>query len=143
MLLCLEKKYSLEEYLKMVRTKEEIKKLDTEEYIAKKIISDPRLKKMVAFVTGSLLYFNKAIINAAEPTVKGLEKINYAGNTLLTVARTIGYWVCLVMCIVEIIKSVANGDTKSISKIIMKYILAIGAFYMLPWMFDLVRAIFS
>jgi hypothetical protein len=127
----------------MVRTKEEINKLGTSEYIAKKILNDQRFKKMFAFSVGSLLYFSKTIISAAEPTVKGLDKINYAGNTLLTVARTIGYWVCLVMCIVEIIKSVANGDTKSISKIVMKYILAIGAFYMLPWLFDLVKAIFS
>lgn len=143
MLFILERKYSLEEYLKMVRTKEEMKQLGTKEYIAKKILNDQKLKKMFAFVAGSFMYLQNGVVKAAEPSLKALDKINYAGGTLLTVIRTVGYWIALLMCIVEIIRCLANGDTKEISKIIIKYLLAIGAFFILPWLFDLVKAIFS
>jgi hypothetical protein len=57
--------------------------------------------------------------------------------------RRIGYWVLLVMCILEVLKCVANGDTKEIGKIIMKYLLAFMVLFLIPWAFDLVIGIFS
>jgi hypothetical protein len=51
--------------------------------------------------------------------------------------------VLLVMCILEVLKCVANGDTKEIGKIIMKYLLAFMVLFLIPWAFDLVIGIFS
>ncbi|BDR77058.1 hypothetical protein [Clostridium tetani] len=69
-------------------------------------------------------------------------KINSAGGALLSVVRSFGYWICLIMCGLEIIKSLMQGDTRSISKIIIKYILGFSALYFLPWLFDLIREVF-
>lgn len=72
-----------------------------------------------------------------------LSKVNVAGNTLLTIVRTFGYWTCLIMGITEVIKSLLNGDTKSIAKIMAKYILGFSSFYALPWLMDIVKGIFE
>jgi hypothetical protein len=145
------KKYTLDEYLLMVRTKEEnirvrenLKNFDVEEHIAKKILSNPRAKQLFGFVAGSLLFIKDTVVKAAtEPSLKGLDKVDTAGGVILSVMRRIGYWVLLVMCILEVLKCVANGDTKEIGKIIMKYLLAFMVLFLIPWAFDLVIGIFS
>jgi hypothetical protein len=145
------KKYTLDEYLLMVRTKEEnirvrenLKNFDVEEHIAKKILSNPRAKQLFGFVAGSLLFIKDTVVKAAtEPSLKGLDKVDTAGGVILSVMRRIGYWVLLVMCILEVLKCVANGDTKEIGKIIMKYLLAFMVLFLIPWAFGLVIGIFS
>jgi hypothetical protein len=73
----------------------------------------------------------------------GLDKIDKAGATILNLCRKIGYWACIIMAVIEIIRSLAQGDTKSIGKIIMKYSLGFGALFILPWIFDLIAEIFK
>lgn len=107
------------------------------ELVAKYINSNTELKKKVVFVCGSLLYVNE-VVNAAD----GLEKIDVAGNTMLGIVRKIGYWCCIIGCIIDIIKALMQGDTKSIAKIMMKYALAFGALYIFPWILDLIKSIF-
>lgn len=111
---------------------------DSLEEFAKKINADTKLKKTTIFVLGSLMYCKTALA-AADP----LNKINRAGSMMLGISRTIGYWLILVVCICEIIKSLMAGDTKSISKILMKNLLAFASLYLFPWMMDLVKGIFS
>ncbi|MBZ9688399.1 hypothetical protein G9F72_018885 [Clostridium estertheticum] len=108
------------------------------EEFAKKINSDTKLKKMTIFVLGSLLYCKTTLA-----VVNPLDKVNKAGNMMLGISRTIGYWLILIVCICEIIKSLMAGDTKSISKIIMKNLLAFASLYLFPWLMDLVKGIFA
>lgn len=84
------------------------------------------------------ILFCKAVHGAGD-----LTKVNQAGNILLTIVRTFGYWVCLIMGITEVIKSLLNGDTKSIGKIIAKYLLGFASFYALPWLMDIIKGIFE
>ncbi|KZL88738.1 hypothetical protein [Clostridium magnum] len=107
------------------------------ELVAKHINSNTELKKKVAFVGGSLLYMND-IVNAADP----MGKIDAAGNTILGIVRNIGYWCCIIGCIIDIIKALMQGDTKNIAKVMMKYALAFGALYIFPWILDLIKSIF-
>lgn len=107
------------------------------ELIAKHINANTELKKKAVFVLGSLLYANE-VVSAADP----LGKIDTAGNTILGIVRRIGYWCCIIGCIIDIIKALMNGDTKSIAKIMMKYALAFGALYIFPWILDLIKSIF-
>jgi len=105
--------------------------------VAKHIDANSELKKKAVFVLGSLLYVNE-VVNAADP----LAKIDTAGSTILGIVRRIGYWCCILGCIIDIIKALMQGDTKSIAKIIMKYALAFGALYIFPWILDLIKSIF-
>lgn len=69
--------------------------------------------------------------------------IDRVGNALLEIARSFGYWVFLIMCIIDILKSVCNGDTKNILNIISKYLVAFGSFYFLPYLFNLIKPMFQ
>jgi hypothetical protein len=107
------------------------------ELVASHIKDDTELKKKFIFVVGSLMYVNE-VVNAADP----LGKIDTAGNTILGIVRRIGYWCCIIGCIIDIIKALMQGDTKSVAKIMMKYALAFAALYLFPWILDLIKAIF-
>lgn len=109
-------------------------KIKYSEEFAKEILKDPQLTKKTVFVLGNLLMLERVVY------ASGIDK---AGNVLLGLARDLGYYICLLMCIMEIIKSLMQGDTKSIGKIIMKYIIAFGAFYMLPWLFNIIKDSFK
>lgn len=111
---------------------------DSLEVFAKKVKANTKLEKTVVFVLGSLMYCKTALA-ATNP----LNQINKAGNMMLGISRTIGYWLILIVCICEIIKSLMAGDTKSISKILMKNLLAFASLYLFPWMMDLVKGIFA
>lgn len=136
-----EETYSFSEYKNLIEARE-----NTEEYIAKKIMADPRLKKMSAFLLGSILYLNNAVtkVNASAPSVEAFDqKINEAGTLFVGIIQSFGYWMCIIMCAVEILKALFQGDTRSISKIIIKYLLAFSSVYAIPWIFDLIKALFS
>ena len=123
------KTYTISEFLN--------KDNDELESIAKEIKKYKRMERAFVVAIGSIMHCSK--VAAAVNT----SKIDVAGSTLLTVVRSFGYWICLIMCILEIIRSLMQGDTKSVSKIIVKYIMGFGAFYFLPWLFDIVKDVFK
>lgn len=108
-----------------------------EEAIAARILRDKKLKAMVVFVLGNLMYVQNALAVGGD-----MKKIDLAGFTILGICRRIGYWACIIMCVVEIIKALMHGDSKSITKIIAKYALGFGTLYFVPWLFDLIKTIF-
>lgn len=118
--------------LKQIREENEI------EGFATHIRNNKNLEKMFVFVTGSLIYFSK-IVSAAENSPKGIDTL---GFKLLGVFRQFAYWVCIIGCIIEICKSLMQGDHKSIGKIIAKYVLAFAAIYFVPWIFDIIKGEF-
>ena len=120
---------TLPEFLAMTR-KDEL------EVVATKIRKNKRIERMTVFVLGSLMYSQKVFAG-------GTGKIDNAGITILGVCRQIGYWACIIMCVIEIIRSLMQGDTKSISKIISKYVLGFAALYLVPWIFDLIKEVFA
>lgn len=119
------------------KNKQKAKYNSNMELVAKHINADSKLKKQAIFVLGSLFYVQDAVSATGD-----LGKIDKAGNTILGIVRKTGYWICIVGCIIDIIKSLMQGDTKSIAKIMMKYALAFAALYIFPWMLDLIKAIF-
>ena len=106
------------------------------ELIAYNILNNKNLKKVMVVAMGSLMYCQ----NVLAATNTG--KIDVAGIAILGICRQIGYWACIIMCCIEIIRSLMQGDTKGISKIISKYVLGFGALYLMPWIFDLIKSIF-
>ena len=131
--------WTYEEYFREVKEKEMLERLSREaETLLQKIKYNKPLLKATTLLTA--LTMNS--INVLAYT-KGVEALPVAGNKLLNILQVFGYYVCVIMCIIEIIKSLISGDTKSISRIVVKYIIAFGSFYFLPWIFDLIRDIFS
>lgn len=126
-------------FLQQLKDRKKRKKLYQFELLAKEINDNPKLRKITIFTLGNLLYCQQALAN----TTANVAKINQAGNTILGICRTIGYWTCILMCISSIIKDLLQGDTRSIAKIITKYALAFSSFYLLPWILDIIKDIFA
>jgi len=70
-------------------------------------------------------------------------KIDKAGNTILALCRNLGYWLCIIMCTLEVLRNLMQGDTRGIARIISKYAMGFGTLYFLPWLFDLIKSIFN
>lgn len=122
------KTMTVEEFMENYRQKYEMKQF------AKKIKSNKRLEKMFVFVTASIM--NCQTVLATSKATKGIDTL---GIKLLGVTRTVAYWICLLGCILEICKTLMQGDYKSIGKIIVKYTIAFSAIYFVPWVFDIIK----
>lgn len=109
------------------------------ETLATKILKDGRLIKV--FVMGIALINMSNKVYADTTQVTG--KIDEAGTMFLDVVQTIARWTCLVMCLVEITKSIMNGSTKDIGKIMFKYLLAFATTFLMPFAFDMIESIFQ
>lgn len=114
-------------------------KVSLDSWIGNTKKKDTKLYKTLIFTVAGLNYASTVL---ADTTV-AVSKINSAGYMILSVAQSIGYWLCLVGCIIEILKSVMNGTSKDAGKIMMKYILYFAALYLMPFAFDMIRDIFS
>ena len=94
-----------------------------------------------------MLYLNNLSVEVMASTgpnvTKFNSKVNEIGNMFVGIIQTIGYWTCLIMCAVEILKCLFQGDTKSLTKIICKYLMAFAGLYILPWIFELIKSMFS
>ncbi|WP_194190355.1 hypothetical protein [Clostridium chrysemydis] len=80
--------------------------------------------------------------NALDVNTSGIDKL---GNTFLVLLQKGGYWICLVMGIKDIISQLMKGgdNINDVGKVIVKYVLAFGSLYMLPYLFDLASECFK
>lgn len=132
MLLVKEETYTVGEFLNYLdRDKIEIE--------TKKFMTNPKTKKILVTITACLSY----TVNVLADTSQAVSKMDLAGQSILTVCKTAFYWIAIISCALEIIKNLMSGNSSNISKIIGKYIVAFGGIYLLPWIFDLIRSIFS
>lgn len=118
------------------RERKELQKMDS---IATKIMGNPRLKKLVVFTIAGLNYASTVLAD----TTDAIGKINTGGFMILGIVQTIGYWLCLIGCIMEILKAIMNGSSKDVGKIMLKYLLVFGSLYLMPFGFNLIREIFA
>lgn len=109
---------------------------DKKELIAKRISASPRLIKCFTVLMGTMLV-SQNVMAATDP----LKKIDDAGAIFLSIVMRVGYRLILIMCAIEILKSLMQGDTKSVGKILIKYLSATLALYSFPWLVDIVIGI--
>lgn len=121
------------------KTLKEIKAENGLEGIATKIINNDRLRKIAVFTIAGLNYASTVLADANDAT----SRIDSAGNMFLGIVQSIGYWLCLIGCMMEILKSVMNGSSKDVGKIMMKYLLIFAALYLMPFAFNLIKEIFA
>lgn len=133
---------TIPQFLQYKRGEKSIKDIEIEnglESIATKIMNNDRLRKMTVFVIAGLNYTSTALADTAE----AVGRIDSAGNMFLGIIQSIGYWLCLIGCIMEILKSVMNGSSKDVGKVMLKYLLIFAALYLMPFAFNLVKEIFA
>lgn len=133
---------TIPQFLQYQRGEKTIKDIEVEnglENMATKIMNDDRLKKITVFTIASL----NCTSTVYADTAQAVSKINNAGNAFLTIFQSVGYWLCLIGCIMEILKSVMNGSSKDVGRIMLKYILIFAALYVMPFAFKLISEIFA
>lgn len=93
------------------------------------VMANPKLKLAFTIIAGTLLFYTNPVLAAGNPFDK-------LGWTFWGYVKAVGRFACLIMAGVEVIKSLGSGDSKSIAKILFKYIIAYATFTVLPWIFD-------
>lgn len=118
------KTYTFHQYLELQRRKELS--------ITEKFLATPEYEKAFVFFTGIVFYARD--IYASTGSLSGLDKF---GIKVLGYGRKIGYWICVIMCIKEIIQSVLSGtEIKDLAKIIIKYFIVVAALWWVPSLFE-------
>lgn len=133
---------SIPQFLAYERGEKTLRDIEIEnglESIAAKIISNDRVRRMAVFTIASLNYTSTVLAE----TTDAMAKIDNAGGKFFGMIQSIGYWLCLIGCILEILKCVMNGASSDIGRIMGRYLLIFASFYLMPWAFDLIKAIFS
>lgn len=133
---------SINQFMEVQRGEKSFKDIEVEngmESLATKIINDDRLRRMTVFTIASLSYAQEVLADTSD----AFGKINKGGLMILGLIQTVGYWLCIISCVMEILKTVMNGATKDVGKVMIKYILIFASLYLMPWLFDLIREIFA
>lgn len=111
-----------------------ITKYQNVEVLANKLSKNKRHKRFLITLLGLSLYFKNVFA-----ATKGIDAL---GWTLLGLIRHWAYWILLIMCIVEVIKSGLNGDSKKSLPIIMKFVVIFASMYLIPVIFDAIKGAF-
>ncbi len=123
---------SLSEFLNMTRENE-----------LERLINNKKFKGfLVAGLATGLFIINNNVVFAANPNLSGIDKM---GQTFLHIIQSAGYWICLVMALVTILREITKGGDNfgQIGKVILRYIIAFSALYFLPYFFDIVKECFK
>ena len=70
-----------------------------------------------------------------------MDQINVAGEKVLGVMMTVGYWTTLVAGAGNVINCIAKKDVQNALKQALTYGVAFGSLYMLRWMLDLIKGV--
>ena len=134
---------SINQFMEMERgnlTLKEIVQANDLETIAGKILKNPKLKCMV--VT-SIAFINMNMVAYADESSQAIAQIQNAENKIVPVILAIIGSICTIACIAEIGKSVMTRKGSDIGQIIMKYLLAFAGSCAVPWMFRIIRGMFT
>lgn len=115
--------------------------LDFAEETATKIISNKEMTKNTIMILGSILYIQKNVVFASNGVMTSVDNL---GFRILSIIQGLGYWVCVLMCIKELIKVVmSGGQTKDVGSIILKYLILFGSLHFVPKLFNEIPACLS
>lgn len=104
------------------------------ELLANKLSKKASHRKFLITLLGLSLYCKNVFA-----ATKGIDAL---GWTLLGFVRHWAYWILLIWCIIEVIKSGLSGDSKKTLPIIMKFVIIFASMYLIPSIFDAIKASF-
>lgn len=110
-------------------------------YLAGEILKDKKLTRCAVFVIAGLNIAKDVCADTGE----AFAKLDKAGWMFLGIVQKLGFWVCLIGCLLEILFAVfKEGKGRSaLLPIALKWIGLFLAFYLLPEVFILIRDLFA
>lgn len=111
------------------------------ELIAKKVNGNKLLEKVAIFTLAYSMFKQKIVMATATgiTTTTGLDPL---GWKLLRLIRKWAKWVLILICILEILKSGMNGESKKTLPIVIKYLTIYIALFIVPEIYDAVESSF-
>ncbi|MGL5190895.1 MAG: hypothetical protein ACRC7S_14735 [Cetobacterium sp.] len=105
------------------------------------ILKDNHLTKCAVFVIAGMNIATEVLADTAST----LSKMDTAGWTFLSIVQQLGFWVCLIGCLLEILFAVFKQGKHggSLLPIGLKWIGLFLSFYLLPEIFILIKELFS
>ena len=120
---------------------EEIKEINKSDLFIRDLMKDKRISMLLIFTTACLNISNK-VFASTEDT---LNKVDLVGTQFLSIIQRVGFWVCVIGCILEIIIAVfkKGGGKNEILSLIFKWLIIFASFYFLPATFRFIAEAFS
>lgn len=133
---------SLNQFLDLANNKKTLTQIRYENLDIDKLLKSKKFKSFLVsgLALGIHLISTKTVF-ALSPDLSGIDKM---GMTFLHIIQTAGYWICLVMGIVSVLKEITKGGDNfgNIGKVILKYVISFASLYMLPYFFEIVKGCF-
>ena len=101
--------------------------------------NDKRLYRTLVFLIALL---NHPVVAYADMG-EAFNRMDKLGVLVLSLLKKVGFWLCLISCILEILKSFLNSDCKDVWKIFFKYISIYSVIHFLPYAFKLISSVFE
>lgn len=85
-----------------------------------------------------------ASVRVSADVGEAMAKTDYMGNQLLTIVQRVGFWVCVIGCLVQVLTEVfqKKGSQKEILSAIFKWLLTFTSFYLVPVLFRFISEAF-
>lgn len=128
--------------LKDIKIENNMKDLET---CAGRILKNPKLKKVTVALIASQMAVSQKVFAATQTaaTSKAIGTIKGAEAQILPVLQVAVGTLCTIMVVVEISKALIARRNNDIAQIFIKYIMADLAIVAAPWVFNLIREIFT
>lgn len=119
----------------------EIKEINKVDSFIGNLMNDRRISKLLIFTTACLNISNKVLAS----TEDALNKVDSIGTQFLSIIQRVGFWVCVIGCILEILIAVfkKGGGKNEILSLVFKWIIIFASFYFLPATFRFIAAAFQ
>lgn len=134
---------TVNQFLDLTNNKKSLMEIQLENLDINKLLNNESFKKfIIGGLAVSMYMINTKTAFALSPDLSGIDKM---GMTFLHIIQTAGYWICLVMGIVSVLKEITKGGDNfgNIGKIILKYVISFASLYMLPYFFEIVKECFN
>lgn len=111
--------------------------------ITNRVLKTANGRNLIIFLLALSLIVVEYYTNTLTVTVANTSKLDNLGTELLRIAQLVGKWVFLIMACINVIKDAMEGANKdTILKTIVKYLVAYGCLYALPWLFSFIETFF-
>lgn len=134
---------SLNQFLDLANDKKTLLEIQLENIDTEKLLNNIALKKiLISGLAVGMYIINTKTAFASTPDLTGIDEM---GRTFLHIIQTAGYWICLVMGIVSVLKEITKGGDNfgNIGRVILKYVISFASLYMLPYFFEIVKGCFN
>lgn len=110
----------------------------------KQIMTSKQKRVLLSVNAAMAVCMVNANIYASQLNTTALKaKVSVTGNQLIDIVQLFIYWITLLCALIDIAKTVKKQDIAGVVAIVLKYGAMLGAGYGMPWIWDVIKDLFS